>query len=111
MPPRNAEDATPPGSSPHRLLVNQPPLSDDKERTVNVLDEIRPRAEYLTDERSLEMLNAVLSSRQRRRKPRWSRVAAVGLCGVIITGGAAYATGLVPHIVTDRFQQIRGGQD
>ena len=78
---------------------------------MNVLDEIRPRAEYLTDERSLEMLNAVLFSRQRRRKLRWSRVAAFGLCGAFVTGGTAYATGLVPDIVTDRFQQIRGGQD
>jgi hypothetical protein len=78
---------------------------------VNLLNEIRPRVEYLTDERSLGMLNAVLSSGQRRRKARWNRVAAFGLCGVIVTGGTAYASGLVPDIVTDRFQQIRGGQD
>ncbi|GAA3830471.1 hypothetical protein [Nocardioides panacisoli] len=80
---------------------------------MNVLDEIRPRAEHLTDERSRQMLTAVLASPERRPKPRWmNRAAAFGLCGVIVTGGAtAYATGLVPDIVADRFQQIRGGQD
>jgi hypothetical protein len=77
---------------------------------VNVLDEIRPRAEHLTDEHSRALLNSVLASPARRRKPRWNRVAALGLCGVIVAGGTAYATGLVPEIVTDRFQQIRGGQ-
>lgn len=82
---------------------------------MNVLDQIRPRAEHLTDEHSLAMLNSVLTSPQPRRKPRrrprWNRVAAFGLCGVIVAGGTAYATGLVPDIVTDRFQQIRDGQD
>lgn len=76
-----------------------------------VLEEIRPRAEHLTDEHSRAMLNSVLTSPDPRRKPRWNRVAAFGLCGVIVAGGTAYATGLVPEIVTDRFQQIRGGQD
>jgi hypothetical protein len=80
---------------------------------VNVLDEIRPRAEHLTDERSRQMLTAVLSSPEPRRKRRWkNRAAAFGLCGVMVTGGAAaYATGLVPDIVADRFQQIHNGQD
>lgn len=78
---------------------------------MNVLHEIRPRAEHLTAERSHTLLNSVLASPQRRRKPRWNRVAAFGLCGVIVAGGTAYGTGFVPEIVTDRFQQMRGGGD
>lgn len=78
---------------------------------MNVLESIRPRVEHLTDERSLEMLDAVLSAPQRRRTPPWRRAAAFGLCGVIATGGTAYATGLVPDIVADRFQQAQDGQD
>ncbi len=78
---------------------------------MNVLDEIRPRAEHLTDEHSRTLLNSVLASPASRRQPRWNRVAAFSLCGVIVAGGTAYATGLVPEIVTDRFQQIRDGQD
>ncbi|MDQ4051411.1 MAG: hypothetical protein M3237_01760 [Actinomycetota bacterium] len=78
---------------------------------MNVLDEIRPRAEHLTNEHSQALLNSVLTSAAPRRKPRWNRIAAFGLCGVIVAGGTAYATGLVPEIVTDRFQQIRGGQN
>ncbi|MFT3874430.1 MAG: hypothetical protein QM714_17595 [Nocardioides sp.] len=78
---------------------------------MNILDQIRPRAEHLTDEHSLEMLNRVQTTPQRRRKPRWNWVAAFGLCGVIVAGGTAHATGLVPDIVTERFQQLRDGQD
>ena len=78
---------------------------------MNVLDEIRPRAEHLTDEHSRTLLDSVLASPARRRQPRWNRVAAFGLCGVVVAGGTAYPTGLVPEIVSDRFQQIRGGED
>jgi hypothetical protein len=78
---------------------------------VNVLDEIRPRAEHLTDAHSRVLLDSVLSSAPPRRKRRWNRVAAFGLCGAIVAGGTAYATGLVPGIVSDRFQQIRSGED
>lgn len=74
---------------------------------MNVLEEIRPRAEHLTDEHSRAMLDSVLTSPTPRRKPRWNRIAAFGLCGVIVAGGTAYATGFVPDIVTDRFQEQR----
>ncbi len=78
---------------------------------MNVLDEIRPRAEHLTDEHSNAMLRAVLATAPLRRKPRWNRTAALSLFGVLVAGGTASATGLVPEIVTDRFQQIRGDED
>ncbi len=78
---------------------------------MNVLNDIRPRADHLTDEHSRALLNSVLTSPARSRRPRWNRLAALGLCGFIVAGGTAYATGLVPEIVTDRFQQIRDGQD
>jgi hypothetical protein len=78
---------------------------------VNILDEIRPRAEHLTDQHSRTLLNSVTNTPRRERKPRWSRVAAVGLTGVIVAGGTAYGTGHVPQIVSERFQQIEGGED
>lgn len=78
---------------------------------MNVLDKLRPRAEHLTDDRSRDLLTSVLATPQHRRRPRWSRVTAFGLCGVIVAGGTAYATGLVPGIVSDRFQQVTGGGD
>ncbi|MDP3893587.1 hypothetical protein [Nocardioides sp.] len=78
---------------------------------MNVLHEIRPRADHLTDEHSRALLDSVLNSPEARRKPRWNRVAAFGLCGVLVAGGTAYATGLVPEIVTDRFQQMGDDQD
>lgn len=78
---------------------------------MTVLDDIRPRAEHLTDEYSRALLEGVLNSPAPRRKPRWNRVAAFGLAGVVIAGGTAYGTGLVPDIVTERFQQLRGGDD
>ena len=78
---------------------------------MNVLDEIRPRADHLSEQRSHELLNAVLSSRARKPRRRWNRLAAIGLFGAMVAGGTAYGTGLVPDIVTDRFQQIRGGDD
>jgi hypothetical protein len=78
---------------------------------VNVLDSIRPRAEHLTDERSDGLLRSVLAAPRPRRKRRWSRAAAFGLCGVIVAGGTAYAAGGVLEIVVDSFQQIRQGSD
>lgn len=78
---------------------------------MNVLDQIRPRAEHLSDEHSTAMLTSVLTSPPPTRKRRWNRVAAFGLCGFVVAGGTAYATGLVPDIVADRFQQIADGED
>lgn len=78
---------------------------------MNVLEQIRPRAEHLTDAHSRVLLDAVLATPSTRHRPRWIRAAAFGLCGVIVAGGAAYGTDLVPEIVSDRFQQIRDGQD
>lgn len=78
---------------------------------MNVLDQIRPRADHLSDEHSQAMLASVLSSPAPRRKQRGRRGAAFVLSGVIVAGGAAYGTGLVPQIVAERFQQIRGGDD
>ncbi|GAA4691427.1 hypothetical protein [Nocardioides conyzicola] len=77
---------------------------------MTVLDDLRPRAEHLTEERSHAMLDAVLTAPDpRRRRGRW--IAAAGLCGAIAAGGGAYAGGLVPHIVTERFDQMRSGDD
>ncbi len=78
---------------------------------MNVLDEIRPRTEHLTDEHSNAMLRSVLATAPLRRKPRWNRTAALSVFGILFAGGTAFAAGLVPEIVTDRFQQIRGGED
>lgn len=77
---------------------------------MNVIDRIRPPADHLTDEQSRTMLAGVLDS-PRRRKSRWVRIAAFGLGGAILAGGTAQATGLVPDIVTERFQQAGDGQD
>ena len=79
---------------------------------MNVLAEMRPRAEHLTDERSRQMLSAVLSSPEHRRTRRWTnRGAAFALCGAIVAGGAAAsATGLVPDIVAERFRQVHDGR-
>lgn len=78
---------------------------------MNVLDEIRPRADHLTAEHSGALLESVLTSPKPRTRRRWGRMAAFGLAGVIVAGGTAYGTGLVPDIVADRFQQIRDGDD
>lgn len=78
---------------------------------MNVVEQIRPRAQHLTDEQSHDLLAAVLTSPRPPRKRRWNRVAAFGLCGIVVAGGTAYATGLVPDIVTDRFDQIADGDD
>jgi hypothetical protein len=77
---------------------------------MTVLDDLRPRAEHLSEERSHAMLNSVLTTYQRPRRPhRW--IAALGLCGAVAIGGGAYAGGLVPHIVSERFQQLHHGDD
>jgi hypothetical protein len=77
---------------------------------VTVLDDLRPRAEHLSEERSHAMLNSVLTTSQRpRRRHRW--IAALGLCGVVAIGGGAYAGDLVPPIVSERFQQMHDGDD
>ncbi len=78
---------------------------------MNVLDEIRPRAEHLTDEHSSAMLRSVLATAPLRRKPRWNRTAALSVFGIVFAGGTAFAAGLVPEIVSDRFHQLRGGED
>lgn len=74
---------------------------------MNVLNEIRPRAEHFTDEQSHQMLHAVMAS-DTRRIPPWRRLAVIGICGAVVTGGTAYATGLVPEVVSERFQQMAG---
>ena len=77
---------------------------------MSVLDDIRPRADHLTEARSHAMLNTVLTApAPRRRRARW--IAAAGLCGAIAVGGGAYAGGLVPHIVSERFEQMQSGDD
>lgn len=77
---------------------------------MSVLDDIRPRADHLTEERSHAMLTAVLTApAPRRRRARW--IAAAGLCGAIAVGGGAYAGGLVPHIVSERFDQMQSGDN
>jgi hypothetical protein len=79
---------------------------------VNVLDEMRPRAEHLDDEQSARLLREVLLSPPEAPRRRWKpRVAALTLAGAIVVGGTAYAGGLVPHIVSDRFHEITEGSD
>lgn len=77
---------------------------------MSLIDDLRPRAEHLSEERSHAMLNAVLTASPRRlRRGRW--VAALGLCGAVAIGGGAYAGGLVNPIVGERFQQMQEGDD
>jgi hypothetical protein len=78
---------------------------------VNVVDQIRPRADHLTEAHSHTLLRSVLEAPETRRRPRWNRLAAFGLCGALVAGGTAYAGGLVPTIVADRFQQLHDGPD
>lgn len=80
---------------------------------MSILEEIRPRAEHLTDERSTQLLREVLTSpvtksRQGTRGRRLKFVA-FGAAGIIAAGGAAYAGGLVPSIVSERFGQMDEG--
>jgi hypothetical protein len=50
-----------------------------------------------------------LTSQRPRGRHRW--IAAIGLCGAVAIGGGAYAGGLVPTIVSERFQQMHDGDD
>lgn len=81
------------------------------------IEQIRPRVEHLSEERSAAMLASVLSSSPapapaaapRRRRP--ARIVAATALLAVATGGAAYATGHVPAFVSDRFDQLTSGDD
>jgi hypothetical protein len=74
---------------------------------MSILDEIRPRAEHLTDEHSSQMLRGILATRTPTSRPRRRlKYVAIGAAGVILAGGTAYAGGMVPSIVSERFGQV-----
>lgn len=76
----------------------------------DVLTKIRPRAEHLDELTSSDLLRGVVNTPRRKRR-RWSLwVSGVSVAVVLAASGAA-ASGLVPDVVSDRFQQIRGGGD
>lgn len=76
---------------------------------MNVLTAIRPRVEHLSDAHAELLLQAIVSSPAAgapvRRRLR-SRLIGLGLVVTVTAGGAAYAGGLVPHMVTERFDQL-----
>lgn len=76
----------------------------------DVLTSIRPRAEHLDDATSRALLDRVVRSPRRARR-RWALWLSGAGVGVVLAAGGATAAGLVPDVVSDRFQQIRGGDD
>jgi hypothetical protein len=79
---------------------------------VNVIEQIRPRVDHLTDERSAALLSAVLrEAPPARARRRGMQIAGAVAVLAVAGGGTAYATGLVPDFVVDRFDQVGGGAD
>ncbi len=79
---------------------------------MSILEEIRPRADHLTNEHSDALLREVINCPAARPRRWWrSKLAAFGLVGVVVAGGTAYAGGLVPSIVSERFDQMTAGDD
>ena len=66
-------------------------------------------ASLLTELRDHVSQRAQVAAPSRKRV--WTRATAFGLSGLVIAGGTAYAVGLVPEAVSERFQQITGGDD
>jgi hypothetical protein len=74
---------------------------------MDVLTSIRPRAEHLDEATSNALLDHVVGSPRRARR-RWGLWLSGASIGVVLAAGGAAAAGLVPDVVSDRFQQIRG---
>lgn len=77
----------------------------------DILTRIRPDGAHLTDAQSSAMLRTVLADGERRPSRRRRRLILVGLGGTLAVGGAAWAGGLVPGVVADRFHQMTASED
>lgn len=70
----------------------------------------RPEVEQLDPEWSATVLQAILDAEPAPRRRRVRRVIAATGAAVVLTGGVAYATGLVPDFVRAGFDAVSGSE-